>query len=59
MKRVKLYLDIIAFLLTIIMVLYGLAKGFDVFELLTNVLYFTVMVIVSFLGVLEQIQKNN
>jgi len=34
--RVKETLDLIAFLFTILMVLYGLTKGFDAIELFIN-----------------------
>ncbi len=38
-------LNLIVFLFTILMVLYGLSKGFDVIELSMNVIYFTVLIL--------------
>lgn len=38
-------LNLIAFLFTILMVLYGLSKGFDDIELSLNLIYFTVLVL--------------
>ncbi len=38
-------LNLIAFLFTILMVLYGLSKGFDDIELFLNLIYFTVLVL--------------
>jgi len=43
--RVKETLDLIAFLFTILMVLYGLTKGFDAIELFINLIYFTVLIL--------------
>jgi hypothetical protein len=58
MKQLKFLLNFLAFLLTIIMVLYGFLTGFDTFELLTNILYFAVMIIVTLIDLFEQIQKG-
>ncbi len=57
MVAIKSILNGIAFVFTIFMALYGLAKGFDTIELITNFLYFTVVVIVTFIDLLEQLQK--
>lgn len=38
-------LNAIAFIFTITMVLYGLNKGFDNIELITNLMYFSVLLI--------------
>ena len=43
--RVKETLDLIAFLFTILMVLYGLTKGFDAIELFINLIFFTVLIL--------------
>lgn len=45
MKRAKDALDLIAFIFTILIVLYGLSKGFDSIELFLNVIYFIVLVL--------------
>ncbi len=58
MISLKSILNAIAFVFTIFMVLYGLTKGFDTLELIMNILYFSVMVIVTFLDLLEELQKN-
>jgi len=38
-------LNLIAFLFTILMVLYGLSKGFDDIELFLNLIYFAVLIL--------------
>ena len=43
--KFKEYLNLITFLFTILIVLYGLTKGFDTIELFMNILYFTVLII--------------
>lgn len=54
---IKAMLRAIAFVLTIAIVLYGLSKGFDTIELVLNFLYFNVIVITTFIDLLEQIIK--
>ncbi len=55
--KLKTMLHAIAFVFTILMVLYGLNKGFNTIELLMNVIYFGVMVLTTFIDLLEQIIK--
>lgn len=55
MKQIKFFLNTLAFLLTIIMVLYGFLTGFDTFELITNLFYFIVIVIVTFIDLVEEL----
>lgn len=40
------YLRFTAFVLTIVLVLYGFTQGFDTIELLVNVIYFIVIIVV-------------
>lgn len=58
MVDIKSMLNGIAFIFTIFMALYGFVKGFDTVELVTNLLYFTVMVIVTFIDLIEQLRKR-
>jgi hypothetical protein len=53
--RIKTILHAIAFIFTIFMVLYGLNKGFDTVELLMNIIYFTVVLLTTFIDLIEQI----
>ena len=43
--KVKETLNLIAFLFTILIVLYGLTKGFDTIELFLHLIYFTVLIL--------------
>lgn len=43
--KVQETLNLIAFLFTILIVLYGLSKGFDTIELSLNLIYFTVLML--------------
>ncbi len=55
--KLKTMLHAIAFIFTIFMVLYGLNKGFDAVELIMNLIYFTVILLTTFIDVIEQISK--
>ncbi len=57
MKLIKQTLNGLAFVLTILMVLYGLYKGFDTLELMINILYFSVIIITTFIALLEQVKN--
>ncbi len=43
--KVTEILNLIAFIFTVLMVLYGLSKGFDNIELFMNVIYFAVLIL--------------
>lgn len=49
----KKILNILAFVFTIFMVVYGLFKGFNFTELIVNVIYFTVLVIDKILDLIN------
>ena len=58
MTKLRTSLNTIAFVFTILMVLYGLNKGFDTFELILNIIYFTVMVITTFIDLIESLNDE-
>lgn len=43
LRKLKIFLDIVVFLLTVVMVTYGLHKGFNLIELITNLAYFSTL----------------
>lgn len=57
MFAVKDILNGIAFILTIILVLYGFQKGYDVVELIVYNLYFIVVIISQILTLSESFDK--
>ena len=42
-RKLKVLLDIVIFILTVFLVLYGLQKGFNLIELSTNLVYFAAL----------------
>jgi len=55
MVAVKDILNAIAFILTLILVLYGFSKGYDLIELSIYNLYFMVIIITQFINIFEKI----
>lgn len=45
LRRLKIFLDTLIFLLTIVMVTYGLYKGFNIIELIINLGYFSALIV--------------
>ncbi|HLC71203.1 MAG TPA: hypothetical protein VJI32_04295 [Candidatus Nanoarchaeia archaeon] len=45
LRQLKVFLDVLIFLLTIVMVVYGIYKGFNFIELVTNLGYFSALLI--------------
>lgn len=43
-RKLKILLDMVIFVLTIFLVLFGLRKGFGFIELSTNVVYFSALI---------------
>lgn len=58
MMEIKDVLNGLTFLLTIIIVLFGLTKGFDILELSINLMYFSVLVITQLINVLEIFRRD-
>lgn len=61
LNSLKHSLDILLFILTIFLVLYGLLKGFNVLELLVNLVYFAALIakmIVDFIDVQRKEGEN-
>lgn len=61
LNSLKRSLDLIIFILTIFLVLYGLLKGFNVLELLVNLVYFAALIakmIVDFIDVRKKEGEN-
>jgi len=40
------YLRVIAFILTIVLVFYGISKGFDTVKYFINIIYFVIIIVV-------------
>lgn len=61
LNSLKRSLDLIIFILTIFLVLYGLLKGFNVLELMVNLVYFSALIakmIVDFIDVQSKEGEN-
>lgn len=57
MERIKTILDSIALIFTIIIVLYGMTKGYDLIDLSLNFMYFIVILITQIIHLLERIGR--
>ncbi|MBU0460808.1 MAG: hypothetical protein KJ597_04935 [Nanoarchaeota archaeon] len=57
MTKVKGILNLIAFIFTILIVLYGLTKGFDTLELFMHLIYFGVLILSQIENLKEVIYK--
>ncbi len=59
LHTVKRALDMLVFALTIFWVLYGLYKGFNTIELMSNLLYFSALLIKQIIDLWEGRRKWN
>jgi len=54
MLKIKDYLNTIAFILTLTLIIYGFTKGYDFIEIFIYNLYFIVMIIVQIINLSER-----
>jgi hypothetical protein len=54
MKKLKIVLDIIAFIFTIFLVVYGFSKGYDLIELSIYNIYFVVIITTQIISLSEK-----
>lgn len=53
------WLNAIVFIFTIIIVVYGLSKGFDIFEGIINILYFITLILSQIQNLIKIKQKGD
>ena len=56
-QQLKIFFDVLIFLLTIIMFVYGLYKGFNFIELIINLVYFSALLSKMIVDFISDTQK--
>ena len=54
LQKISTILDIIIFILTIVLVMYGFKKGFNIIELSINTIYFSALICKMVLDFIEK-----